>query len=82
MLPTLIEASIALTAASSLYELNQAPVIGIVSQPLPEDMKADPRFAGKTTYIMEAYVNFMETAGARVVAIISDEVDTSITDES
>jgi gamma-glutamyl hydrolase len=43
-------------------------------------MKADPRFAGKNSFIMEAYVNFMEVAGARVVAIVREE-DPAITDE-
>jgi len=43
-------------------------------------MMADPRFAGKTSFIMEAYVNFMEAAGARVVPFVQNE-DPSVTDE-
>ena len=55
-------------------------MIGIVTQPLPDEFKDDPRFAGKQTYIMEAYVEFMEAAGARVVPLIATD-ETSITDE-
>ena len=65
---------------SSRFDLNQAPVIGIVTQTLSGEMIADPRFAGKTSFIMEAYVNFMEAAGARVVPFVQNE-DPSVTDE-
>ena len=47
-----------------------SPVIGILTQPISETLKKDPRFEGKTTYLMQAYVDFMESAGARVVPII------------
>jgi len=50
-------------------------VIGIISQNLPDDLVDDPRFEGKTTYIMDAYVNYMEAFGARVVPIVSTESD-------
>ena len=43
-------------------------------------MKADPRFTGKNSFIMEAYVNFMETAGARVVVLVREE-DQAVTDD-
>ena len=79
MLPILIKASQAFSA--SPYDLNQAPVIGIVSQPLPDDMKADPRFEGKTSYIMEAYVQFVEIAGARVVPFVNGEDPSVIEDK-
>jgi len=48
-------------------------VIGILSQPLPKPLKEDPRFEGKTSYLMQAYVDFMETAGARVVPFVNGE---------
>jgi len=42
----------------------------VLTQPLlPSDAK-DPRFAGKATYIMQNYITFLESAGARVVPII------------
>lgn len=80
MLPTLIEASHAVSAAAPDFDVNPQPVIGILSQPLPASLKKDPRFEGKTTYLMQAYVDFMESAGARVIPFISDE-DQSITDD-
>ena len=48
-------------------------MIGIITQNLPSDLVDDPRFAGKTTYIMDGYVNYVEAFGARVVPIISEE---------
>lgn len=36
-------------------------------------MKADPRFEGYNSYIMAAYVKFMEGSGARVIPIIDTE---------
>src|SRR5687768_15658996 len=36
-------------------------------------MQSDPRFANYTTYIMTPYVQFMESAGARVVPLIMGE---------
>ena len=73
MLPSLIEASQAFDSSpinASPYDLNMSPVIGIVTQPISDTLKKDPRFEGKTTYLMQAYVDFMESAGARVVPII------------
>ena len=81
MLPSLIEASQAFESSSvsainetaSSYDVNMSPVIGIVTQPLAEDLKKDPRFEGKSTYLMQAYVDFMESAGARVIPIIMND---------
>lgn len=56
-----------------------SPVIGIVSQPLSSSLSKDPRFEGKTSYIMQAYVHWLEAAGARVVPLIMTD-DNSITD--
>jgi hypothetical protein len=39
---------------------NKEPVIGVVSQPLENSFKNDPAFAAYKSYIMVAYVNFME----------------------
>ena len=36
-------------------------------------MKTDPKFEGKKSYIMSAYVKYMESGGARVVPIIWGE---------
>lgn len=60
------------------FDLNMQPIIGIVSQPLADDMVNDLRFVGTDSYIMAAYVKFMEAAGARVVPLIWNE-DWSIT---
>ena len=80
MLPELIKTSHSMTATatSSPYDTNTAPVIGILSQPLADDLKNDPRFEGKTSYIMQAYVNFMESAGARVVPIFLEDDHTVV----
>ena len=59
--------------APSPYDKTKSPVIGIISQSLPDVLKEDPRFEGKTSYIMEAYSAFMEMAGARVVPIIKTD---------
>ena len=51
------------------------PIIGIVSQPLDESFLDDPRFAGSDSYMMSAYVKFMEASGARVIPLIWNEPD-------
>ena len=68
------------TVVSEDFNLNAQPVIGIVSQPLSDSMKKDPRFEGKTSYIMHAYIDWAESAGARVVPLIMTD-DNSVTDE-
>lgn len=52
---------------------NTQPIIGIVSQPLAQEMIDDPRFTGMDSYMMAAYVKFMEASGARVVPLIWGE---------
>ncbi len=47
-------------------------MIGVLTQPLTESQKKDPRFAGKTSYIMASYINHLESAGARTVPLIFD----------
>jgi gamma-glutamyl hydrolase len=54
-------------------DFNQMPVIGILSQQLTPEMKEDPAFEGKDSYMMAAYARFMEAAGARVVPLIMGE---------
>ena len=68
------------TAAASPFDLNPNPVIGILSQPLPDSLKDDPRFEGKTSYIMQAYIEFVKAAGARVVPIVLED-EHSVVDE-
>ena len=55
-------------------DTNEQPVIGIVSQTLdftPD--KDDHRFDDYKSYIMAAYVRFVQGAGARVIPFIYDE---------
>jgi len=56
------------------------PVIGIVTQPLSSSLMKDPQMADKTSYIMKAYVDWVESAGARVVPLIMTD-DNAVTDE-
>lgn len=59
--------------AATDYDLNPQPIIGILSQPLSSDLADDPRFEGTDSYMMAAYVKFMEAAGARVIPLIWNE---------
>ena len=52
--------------------MNERPVIGVLTQPLTNDFKKDPRFAGKTSYIMTSYIDILESSGARTVPLIYD----------
>lgn len=49
---------------------NMEPVIGIMTQTLEDYMKEDPRFEQYDSYIMSAYVKYIQSAGARVVPIV------------
>ena len=60
-------------ASTADYDLNPQPIIGIVSQPLDSSFVNDPRFEGTDSYILAAYVKFMEAAGARVIPLIVNE---------
>lgn len=55
------------------WDLNEQPVIGVVSQPIDDSFPDDPRFEGYSTYIMAAYVDFLQGSGARVVPLILGE---------
>ena len=57
------------------------PVIGILSQTLEDSMAADPRYEGYTSYISSTYVRWIESAGARVVPITSEESLESVADK-
>jgi gamma-glutamyl hydrolase len=59
--------------SSPNFDLNEQPVIGIVSQGIDSDFVNDPRFVGYDSYIMAAYVKFIEAAGARVVPLVWNE---------
>lgn len=52
--------------------VNNRPLIGVLTQPLTQDQQADPRFKGKTSYIMASYINYLESAGARTVPLLFD----------
>jgi hypothetical protein len=54
---------------------NKQPVIGILSQTLETEFKNNPLFDGYNSYIMRAYVNFLESSGAQVVPLIINELD-------
>ena len=64
----------------SVFDTNPNPVIGVVSQPLSSSLQKDPRFADKDSYIMQAYVEWLEAAGARVVPLIMTD-EQSVTDD-
>ena len=44
-------------------------------------MKSDPRFDDYHSYIMSAYVDFIQAAGARIVPLILDEDDETTKDK-
>ena len=52
-------------ALTERSKVNQAPVIGILTQEIEED----PEWTKNTTYIPSAYVKFIESAGGRVIPI-------------
>ena len=52
--------------------INQRPIIGVLTQPLTDAFKKDPKFANKTSYIMSSYIDVLESAGARTVPLIFD----------
>lgn len=49
------------------------PMIGILSQPLDNELLADPLLKNKTSYIMDTYVKFVESAGGRVVPLLYND---------
>jgi gamma-glutamyl hydrolase len=63
----------AMTYPNSGADTSETPVIGALTQTLETEFANDTRFAGYNSYIMVGYVNFMESAGARVVPLILGE---------
>jgi len=55
-------------------------MIGVISQPLTDTMKGNSKFLGKTSYIYNTYIQWVESAGARAVPLLYDE-DFSITQD-
>ena len=53
-------------------DLNNRPIIGVLTQPLSRDDRDDPMFKGMTSYIMHSYIQALESAGARTVPLIYD----------
>lgn len=39
---------------------------------MTRDQAKDPKFQGKSSYIMASYINFLESSGARTVPLIFD----------
>lgn len=62
-----------LISVSDREERTDQPVIGIITQTLEEDFLNDTRFEGYNSYVMQAYVDFLQSAGARVVPLIVGE---------
>jgi len=62
---------------SSREELNNRPIIGILSQAIPSSLDScRPATTTYTTYLAASYVKWVEGAGARAVPIIvSDNED-------
>ena len=44
----------------SKVDKNKRPVIGILTQTLEKSMQKDSRFEGYSSYIMSAYVKYLE----------------------
>ena len=51
-------------------DTNKSPMIGVLTQTLSEDLQ---KKYGYKSYIMSAYVKFIEGAGGRVVPMIWDQ---------
>ena len=60
-------------ASNPDYDLNETPVIGILSQELSESMKKDPRFEGYKSYMMADYPQYVMAQGSRVVPLVYEE---------
>ena len=56
--------------------LNPRPIVGILAQELPHSLEES--FVNKTSYIGAAYVKYIESAGARVVPVLINQVSWKI----
>ena len=63
-----------------MFNTNEKPVIGVVCQPLEDDM-TQPIYNGYKTYIMAAYVKYLEASGARVVPMMTTEDEATTLDK-
>ncbi|CAL4100204.1 unnamed protein product, partial [Meganyctiphanes norvegica] len=63
------------TAASLVVALNNRPVIGIVGQKPSDSMLSGLDDKNYTSYIAASYVKYLESAGARVVPILTHQDD-------
>ena len=52
--------------------------MAILAQELPHSLDLDVEFANKSSYIGAAYVKYIESAGARVVPVLIDQVSLTI----
>lgn len=52
---------------------NDKPLIGILTQPLDNVMKNNPKTKGYTSEMVASYVQFIESAGGRVVPLKYDD---------
>ena len=75
MLPYLIKSKLAAGLVEADVNTNTQPVIGIVSQAVPEALKDKPEFAKYNSYVMADYVQFVEGSGARAIPIVDTETD-------
>ena len=62
-------------------DLNEQPVIGILTQTLESFMKNDSRLSNYTSYIMSTNVRFMQSHGARVIPIRNQDSKEEIMDK-
>ena len=60
-----------LTAKALAY--TESPLIGVVSEPCLPGVCGPPVDADDTSYIAASYVKFVESAGARAVALVYNE---------
>jgi gamma-glutamyl hydrolase len=75
LIPSLLVSSVKMSNKASMIKakLNNRPMIGILTQPIPERLKSYPKVINKTSYVMQSYVTYLESAGARVVPLLYDE---------
>lgn len=65
--------AVPVTRLSKDGELTDKPVIGILTQTLEVEQINNTQFAGYNSYMMTAYVDYIQAAGARVVPLIVGE---------
>jgi len=54
-------------------------MIGVLTQPLTDELIDDPRFAGKSSFIQGSYINFINSFGGRAVPLIfGDDINETL----